>query len=167
MLQRFLFSCTLSILLLSVPSSSRGQDFGAIEDSYINTLARPGEPTITVYLWGSVGQTGIWRIKRETDLIAFLSAVQVPGIGEEQIGIRRRTTLRVFRGSAGDRQEVYSERLDEILEEGASYPDLQNEDVLLVETSQRREIFTFQFISTFIGTTSSAILLVLRLTGNL
>jgi len=62
---------------------------------------------------------------------------------------------------------VYSERLDEILEEGASYPDLQNEDVLLVETSQRREIFTFQFISTFIGTTSSAILLVLRLTGNL
>ena len=142
----------------------RGQDLSLPEQSYVNEFARPGQPTMTLYLWGSVGTTGIWRVERDVDLIQLLSAAQVPGIGQEQMDVRQRISLRVFRSGSGDRREVYSQRLNDILEEGAAYPDLQNGDVLLVETSQRRRIFSFQFISTIVGTASSLALLVLRLT---
>jgi len=152
------------LLLAGVPLSSQAQNFGSGEDSYINTFARPGEPTMTVYLWGTVGRTGIWQVARDADLIEFLSAVQVPGIGQEDRTIRRRITLRVYRGGAGERREVYNQRLDYILERGAAYPDLQDGDVLLVETEQRRRFFTFQTITSIVSTAASLTLLILRLT---
>jgi len=148
------------------PNTSQAQNLSLPEQSFIREYAQPGEPTMTVYMWGNVGATGIWRVGRDIDLVEFLSAVQVPGIGQERVDIRQRLTLRVFRGGSGDRREVYNKRLDNILGEGAAYPDLQDGDVLLIEVRQRRRILSFRFISTLVGTASSITLLILRLTGS-
>lgn len=154
----------LCCALLSInPGISSAQIAGEADLPYINSFSRPGQPTITVYVWGNVGRTGIWQIERGTDLIEFLSAVQVPGVGQDQINVRRRFTLRIYRGGTQDRHEIYSEEIERILADGVEYPQLQRGDILFLELRQRRRIFSFQFISTLVGTVSSVFLLYLRL----
>jgi len=161
------FSAALTLILVigvGFPSSGWGQPLG-LEQSFVKRYARPGSPTIQVYLWGNVGSSGIWQIEPNLDLIELLSAAQVPGVGMDEPGIRQRITLRIYRTQGGDRREVYSEQLDDIIEEGQSYPSLQEGDILEVELRRRRSI-SFQWITSIIGTASSLTLLILRLTGN-
>lgn len=130
---------------------------------FINTFARPGQPTIQVYILGSVGASGIWRIEPQTDLIELLSAARVAGIGQDQPDYRQRVNLRIYRAIEGDRQKIYDEQLNNVLAEGAAYPPLQAGDVIEVETERRRTI-GLALLSQIVGAASSLTLLVLRLT---
>jgi len=122
-------------------SEARGQDLSLPEQTYVNTFARPGQPTITVYLWGTVGSPGIWRIERDTDLVTFLSAVQVPGLGTEDQNVRRRFELHIYRTSNGERQQIYEERVENLIAGGAKPPPaLQEGDVISIQTETRRRI---------------------------
>jgi len=131
----------------------------------VNTFARPGQATMLVNVWGSAGSPGIWRIERNVDLIDFLSVVQVPGIGLDEAGTRSKTYVVIYRTVGGERREVFRRRVKDLLQEGASYPGLQPNDVLSIEVEQRREI-GLQVVSGIIGTASSLTLLFLRLSGN-
>lgn len=99
---------------------------------------RPGRPTMVVYLWGAVGQPGIWRVEREVDLISLLSAARVAGVGSSPQGVSQRYLVRIFRDVGGERQEIYQERLERLVGGGARpYPTLQEGDILVVEVRQR------------------------------
>ena len=134
------------------------------DQPFVNTFARPGQPTIRVYILGSVGATGIWRIERQTDLVELLSAARVAGIGQDQPDYNQRVNLRIYRTNADDRRKIYDEQLSDILAEGTTYPPFQEGDVLEVETERRRTI-GLALISQVIGAASSVTLLILRLTG--
>lgn len=146
------------------PFAAQAQDLTLPEETYVNRYAPPGASTIQVYIWGSVGTTGIWRIEPDLDLVELLSVAGVTGIGTDEPEIRQRVNLRIYREGAAGRRMIYEERLDEVLAEGASYPLLESRDVLEVEVERRRGI-SFALVSQIMGTASSLTLLILRLTS--
>ena len=87
----------------------------------------------------------------------------MPGVGLDEVGTRSKTYIVIYRTIGGERREAFRRNVKDLLQEGANYPRLQPNDVLSIEVKRRRKI-GFQVISSIVGTTSSIILLVLRLT---
>ena len=158
----------LAIVLISLsPSALFAQESQALDgsDSFVFDFSRPGEATILVNVWGNVGRAGLWRVEREVDLVEFLSVVEVPGVGTNRIGTRARNVVTVYRQRNGERRIVYQKNLEDILEDGARYPQLRDRDVLEIETTQRQRI-GFRLVSTIVSTVSSTASLILLLTRN-
>jgi hypothetical protein len=132
------------------------------EAGFVSDFARPGEPTMVIYLWGNISQGGLWRVERDVDLIELLSAAQVPGVGTISPGVRQRIHVNIYRTVDGDRQRVYREEISQLLEEGAEYPSLSSRDIVEIEIRTRQRI-GLGTISTVIGTLSSITLLTLRI----
>lgn len=129
-----------------------------------NRFARPGMPTNEVWVWGEVSQPGIWRVERGADLVQFLSHLRVPGALQQQPERVNRFTLRIYRGAPQDREEIYSIRLDDLLERGDEYPELQDGDIIAVELRQRRSRLRIaQLAVSTISSAASLTLLFLRL----
>lgn len=153
-----LFATTPASAQQAPPLSERG-------NSQIQYYARPGVPTITVNVWGSVGQPGLWRVEPDVDLVEFLSVVRVPGLGLDEPGTREENFVTIYRTVDGERKEIYKKELNAILEDGASYPKLEEKDVVAV-TQKRRRSLGVQFFASVAGAASSIALLVLQLAGN-
>lgn len=160
----------IAALFIGWPASSLAQapgaDVGGLggEDTFINDFRTPGEPSMTVYIWGSVGNPGIWRVNRDVDFIRLLSAAGVPGLGQDDPETRTRVNIRVYRQDGTDRRKIYEERVNEILERGRNIPDVRDGDVIEVETERRRSATSqFQFITSVLGSGASLALLIFRL----
>ena len=156
----FLFA---GLLASGLALDSRAQSNPPPEEM-TQTYARPGIPTQTVYLWGDVSTAGVWRVERNIDLVELLSAARLTGIGQGNPGYRQRTVIQIYRrsGTSGHTL-VYEATAEELLAPEATYPGLEDQDVVEVETRTRRKI-GFQLVSSIIGTAASLTLLVLRLT---
>jgi len=163
----FLAYAVLAILTTyATPHISYGQDLNSgSEQGLVNRYAPPGSSTIQVYIWGSVGSSGIWRIEPSLDLIELLSAAGVTGIGQAETGFDQSISLRIYRTIEGTRRMIYEENLENVLSQGASYPSLQDGDVLEVRTQQRRKLLEgIRFITGLVGSAASLALLYLRIT---
>jgi len=154
------------VALVGAPNAARpanAQDLPLPEQSYVNEFARPGQPTMTLYLWGSVGTTGIWRVGRDVDLIQLLSVAQVPGIGASQQNVRQNFILHIYREVDGERTQIYEEEIQNLIGGGArTVPPLQNGDILAVETKTRRRL-SLNLVFTTLRTVSSFLSLYLLL----
>ena len=129
-----------------------------------NRFARPGMPTNEVWVWGEVSQPGIWRVERGADLVQFLSHLRVPGLLQRQAQTRSQFTLKIYRGASQSRELIYEIRLDELLEEGDEYPELQDGDILAVELRQRQSrLQLFRLVTGVVSSAASLTLLFLRL----
>ena len=140
------------------PFTAQAQNLPLPEPGYVNEFARPGQPTITLYLWGAVGNAGIWRVERDVDLIQLLSVAGVPGIGTSERQVRQRFVLHIYRQQSGERREIYEEEVENLIGGGAGpVPALQDGDIIAVETESRRRIgvdlvfTTLRTISSFLS----------------
>lgn len=131
------------------------------ENRYTYRYADPGEPTITVHIWGGVGNSGIWKVEPATDLVELLSAARLTALGPDNPDTRREVNLRIHRLRNGERRTIYRAELKNVLSEGKSYPGLEDGDILEVEVNNRRR--KFQWVTQIVGTASSIALLILRL----
>lgn len=147
---------------LPLVKTANAQEIQIEEPSFTNEYARPGRPTMTVYLWGDAGTTGIWTVERDIDLVELLSAARVPGLGDQNPELSRRVDVTIYRKTGGSRSQIYQRRLQELAEGVQDYPSLQEEDIVEIRTEQRRR-FSFSTLTTYVGTASSLVLLVLRL----
>ena len=154
----------LLLTAMSGPGVVKAQpDLGGAGEGYVNTYARPGEATQTVYVWGAVGTPGIWEIETGTNLVELFSVVRPTGYGEESPGIRTRVLLRIHRTTDGETRVAHEMRLSELLQmRPQERPSLQPQDVIEVRNVQTRK-FSFQLVSTVVGTLSSVTLLVIRI----
>ena len=156
-------ACLAAGLSALRPSAAHAQDLQLPEQSYVNEFARPGQPTMTLYLWGTVGTTGIWRVERDVDLIQLLSVAQVPGIGASQQDVRQNFILHIYREVNGERNQIYEEEIQNLIGGGAKpVPPLQSGDILAVETQTRRRI-SLNLVFTTLRTVSSFLSLYLLL----
>lgn len=160
---RTLAACLVGLIALGTSPQLVSAQGLPLPEEDVRTLARPGQPTITVYLWGTVGSPGVWRVERDMDLVRFLSVVQVPGIGGEDQNVRRNFKLRIYRRvygtDDGDRREVYTEDVSNLLEGDAKIPpSLQDGDIIAVETQTRRK-FSFRTVFEVVRTTASLLTL--------
>lgn len=147
-------------LLLTKPAEAQEVQTG--ERSFTNRYARPGRPTMTVYLWGEAGTTGIWQVERETGLIELLSAARVPGLGSDNPEFNRRVLVNIYRQEGESRRQIYQRRLEELVQGVQDYPSLQENDIVEIRAEQSRRL-SFSTIAQYIGTASSIVLLLLRL----
>jgi hypothetical protein len=158
-----IFGLVFLVCVGGTANTAYGQDLQLPEQSYVNEFARPGQPTMTLYLWGSVGTTGIWRVERDVDLIQLLSVAQVPGIGASQQNVRQNFILHIYREIDGERTQIYEEEIQNLIGGGArSVPSLQDGDILAVETQTRQRI-SLNLIFTTLRTVSSFLSLYLLL----
>jgi len=152
-----LFGLGLSPAQAQTPTASIDRE------SYVKTYARPGEATQTVYVWGGVDQPGIWKIEPQTGLVELFSVVNPSQFGVETSDTRNEIMIRIHRTTNGQTQVVHEMRLDALLEMRPSQrPMLQAEDVVEVRTIQKQK-FSFQRVSTIVGTLSSLTLLAIRI----
>jgi len=135
------------------------------DNGLIQEFARPGRATMIVNVWGSARSPGLWRVERDVDLVDFLSVIGIPGVGDRQPGIRSDTYIAIYRSMGAERRNVYRRRVEAILEDGAQYPQLQENDILAIEVEERNRI-GLRLISSIVGTVSSITLLIIRLTSN-
>lgn len=110
---------------------------------------KPGVPRITVYLWG-YADTGVWTVAEGTDLMEFLSVASrvPPNIRPNNRVIR---TLTVFRNGYTKEKPYFKSRLNKMFATRSGYPDLQNGDILVLNT-QERPRFTWRDIARVTGT---------------
>ena len=144
-----------------VGMSIQAQD---LDLGHTQRLVRPGYPSMTVYVWGSVGSPGAWEIERGMDLVDLLAAVGVPGLGVNEAGSRETLTLYIYRGETENRQEIYQQDVEALLTKGDAHPELHPEDVLMIESRTRRRIGARTIFET-VRTVTSLLSLYLLLRG--
>ena len=154
------FLLTAALLLTCVPGA-HAQD-QLFDRPFENVYARPGRPTETIYVLGSVGNPGLWRIERGTDLLTLLSVAGLNRAGEERPDINQKVVLRVYRDTATGRDLRFKANLIDVLEAEETPPPIEGGDIIYVETVQRRRIGV-RVISQVVGAVSSTIGLFLLL----
>ncbi len=165
---RTLVTLALLGLVLTAPDA-RAQEFGRVGDfitsgtSY-HVFAEPGEATVQVQVLGSVGAPGLYEVGVGTDLGRLLALTGGLQFLSEDPNIRRSVEVRVYRLQDGRRTVIYEAPYEEVLQEPARYPVLQDEDAIVVEATTSRR-FTWQNALSIIGSLAGLLLVVDRLFG--
>lgn len=132
--------------------------------SQIKDYGRPGYPRVTVYLWGNA-ENGIWRVEKGTDLLEYLS-VAARGTFRHDSDTRVRNVLKIYREGQVNEDPVFESTVDEIFARQSAYPELQNRDVIVVESIERRRLLSFRSISWITGSAASVASLVFLISNN-
>lgn len=155
-------------LLLSIffAAAASGQSLDRLAETKSNVAyfyhARPGEATVQVALWGTVARPGIYEVPLGTDLDKLLTMAGGAPIQARREGTDATITVRLFRQASSLRTAVYEATLDEMLARPGRYPALQDDDVVVVETTLE-EGFQWRDALAIIGSVASVVLVVDRL----
>ena len=149
-------------------SPATGQSLDRLQETETSVAyhyyARPGDATVQVSLWGTVGSTGIYEVPEDTQLDKLLTMAGGAPIDARQRGQNpddiRITLYRT--GEDGDRQVIYEEPLETLIED-TRYPVLQDDDILVVDLERARTPFRFRDILGIVSSLASLTLLTIRL----
>ncbi len=133
----------------------------AQSEERITDFSRPGRPTMFVYVWGSSSTPGIWKVEQEVDLLELLSSAQIPNFGSTDNSTKSTVTVRLYRSSGGKRVEIFNSEMNALLTSGKIYPDLQENDIIMIETKSKQR-FNLQTVFSAIGAAASLVLLAIR-----
>lgn len=140
------FRCVLILAALAAcaPTPASAQEIGRFEDtrtegtSYFY-FAERGEATVQIYLWGA-GRAGIYEIPVGTGLDKLLSMAGGAPVVAEQEGVPPPVvTVRVYRGDDETREMIYEAEVDALVTDRSAYPDLRDNDVVVVESFTPRD----------------------------
>lgn len=152
----FLTFVTPEVTLSQDVASGLTADSGLSEAT--NDYGRPGYPRVRVYLWGNANN-GVWTVEEGTDLLEFLSAAATGNFNRSS-DTRNKNVLKVYRRGQVGEKPAFEMDIREIFARQDVYPQLQNGDVLVVESVQRRRFFSFRNVSQVTGTLASVASLV-------
>lgn len=133
---------TCLIGCLALPAA-QAQEIGRVGDviaegnpSY-HVFARPGEPTVQVSVVGTVRASGIYEVGTGTDLGQLLTLTGSLAVEPRTQRQRQEVTIRLYRNQSAHRDLAYEASLSQFLQEPGQYPELQDGDVVEIETVQR------------------------------
>lgn len=117
---------------------ARGQvpsQFGQYEvvGASYHKFVLPGEASIQVLVLGDAGASGIYELGRHVDMGELLALTSAQ-LGTVTPGERREVSLRLYRNTGTERSVVYEAKLEDFLAYPGQYPQLQDKDVMVVET---------------------------------
>ena len=137
-------------------------DVYAQDEGRITDFARPGRPTMLIYVWGTASTPGIWKVETDVDPVELLTAAQVANYGNVEAANKQTIYLSIFRERGSQRTEIYKAKMDEFLTGEKQAPPLQEGDLLFVETHTKQR-FSLQTILSGISAAASIVLLIIRL----
>ena len=144
-------------MFTALQSSVYAQDEGKITD-----FARPGRPTMMIYVWGTASTPGIWKVEQDVDPVELLSAAQISNFGNIDASVSQTMYLSIYRQRGAGRDEIYKAKMTDFLTGASPAPRLAEGDLLLVETITKKK-FNYQTIFSAIAALGSIVLLVIRL----
>ncbi|MFO8233208.1 MAG: hypothetical protein R6U20_11130 [Longimonas sp.] len=164
----FIMLCAAWMISASVPPSATAQSLDRLEETETSVAyyyhARPGDATVQISVWGTIGNTGIYEVPDDTQLDKLLTMAGGAPIDARQQGQDpddiRITLYRT--DDSGNRTVVYEEPLQDLVED-TRYPALQDDDILIVELEQARTPFRFRDILGIVSSLASLTLLGLRI----
>lgn len=148
---------------------AHGQAFGRVEDTESNVAyffhARPGDATVQVSVWGAVPKTGIYEVPDTTSLNKLLTmAGGIPGVGRRsEQRDPPEITIRMYRPENGERTQIFESRIGPMLEGNPTVPPLRDDDIVVVETEEQRQLIGWRDVLSLLSTLGSLTLLGLRL----
>lgn len=155
--RRLVLALVVSLFMV-FPGGVFAQDMSPEITSLSETkdYGRPGYPRVTVYLWGNA-DSGVWTVEEGTDLLEFLS-VAARGDFNQSAETRKKNLLRVYRRGQVDEKPIFETELDKIFARQIEYPELQDGDVYVVESIQKRRFFyKFRQVSQVTGAVASLV----------
>jgi hypothetical protein len=128
-----------------------------------NVFARPGYPTVGVYVLGNVETPGKWRIEDGAPLIDLLAVTGPATASAPRGGVTERVLVRLYRTSGGStRQLALDSELEALLLGSQAAMPLREGDLLrvMVEVTEPRSRTSFIEILGVVGTVASVAALV-------
>jgi hypothetical protein len=117
-----------------------------------------------VSLWGTVPRPGIYEVPDTTELDKLLTMAGGAPLEPTVEGRDDPTiTVRVYRPEGGDRSLLFESQLQPMLDGEVSYPDLRDDDIVVVNTVRPREPFSFRDALSITSTLGTLLLLGLRI----
>jgi hypothetical protein len=127
------------------------------EGNQIQVYGQPGNPKMTVYVWGQA-QTGLWSVDVGTDLLEFASIITTTGLRANRPEQETTLILQLFREGRTDRP-FYEKDIEEFFA-SRTYPELNDGDIIVIKERTRRR-FTWRDVSQVLGTVTSTVSLIL------
>ncbi|WP_219846629.1 SLBB domain-containing protein [Salinibacter sp. 10B] len=153
---------------LVAPQALRAQAFGRVEETKSNVAyfyhARPGEATVQLSVWGTVPRPGVYEVPDTTDLDKLLTMAGGAPM-EARVEDRKAPTItvRVYRPGTDGRNQIFESELDRMLRGSPSYPSLQDNDIVVVETVRPKQPFGWRDVLSVLSTLGTLTLLGLRI----
>lgn len=162
--------CTLGVLFVAIwiagPAAAQSLDRLQETETSVSYFyyARPGDATVQVSVWGTIGGTGIYEIPEDTKLDKLLTMA-----GGAPIDARQRgqdpddIQIKLYRtNDDGEREIIYDAPLERLIED-TTYPVLQDDDIMIVELERARTPLRFRDILGVASSLASLTLLGIRL----
>lgn len=160
---------TLCVAIILTATPALAQEFGRAGDiqtsgtSY-HVFTRPGEATMQVELQGTVAQPGLYEVSTGISLGRLLTLAGGAPFTTPNPDIKRSVTVRVYRQQGGSRTTIYEAPYEEMLQEPSAHPTLQENDIVVVQTTDRQR-FTWRNALSIVGSVAGVLLVVDRLFG--
>ena len=137
MMQRCLV-VSFVLLLAVLPASAQGTGLAAMENLY----ARPGHPTMVIYVLGDVATTGRWRVEREVQLLDLLAVAGPLVVLTEESETVEDVRVKVFREADQGRRLTFNESIESLLTSANASLLLEEGDVVVVDIIEKRQSTT-------------------------
>lgn len=166
-LLRFFPLAAVAVFCLS-GSVSQAQEFGRFSETKSNVAyfyhAKPGQATVQISVWGTVPRPGIYEVPDTTELGKLLTmAGGLPIEPRQENRDPAKITVRLYRSEGGSRRLLFKARADSMLRGPVTYPPLQENDIVVVETVQSRRDFGWRDVLSIASTLGTLTLLGLRI----
>lgn len=147
---------------------AHGQAFGRIEDTKSNVAyfyhAREGQATVQVSVWGTIPRPGVYEIPDTTDLDKLVTmAGGAPLEARQENRKAPQVTVHVYRPTEDGRAQIFESQLQTLLEGAPDYPDLRDDDIVVVETVTFQRPFGWRDVLSVASTLGTLALLALRI----
>ena len=134
MMQRCL-AVSIILLLAVLPVSAQGTGLAAMENLY----ARPGHPTMVIYVLGDVATAGRWRVERGVQLLDLLAVAGPSVVMTEESETVEDVRVKVFREADQGRRLTFNESIESLLTSANASLLLEEGDVVVVDVIERRQ----------------------------
>ena len=134
MMQRCL-AVSIILLLAVLPVSAQGTGLAAMENLY----ARPGHPTMVIYVLGDVATAGRWRVERGVQLLDLLAVAGPSVVMTEESETVEDVRVKVFREADQGRRLTFNESIESLLTSANASLLLEEGDVVVVDVIEKRQ----------------------------
>lgn len=154
----------LAMGMLALPTTSYAQaDEPETRRVAFYRYVEPGQATMRISIWGNVDAPGRYEVQAGTDLLELLSLAGGPTDRLQRSNETLRTSVVLSRKTDMSLSIIFEAPLIDLTTGLTSYPSLQDEDLLKIDTMVSRS-FDWRDGITVLGGLATVTLLVLRIT---
>jgi protein involved in polysaccharide export with SLBB domain len=130
-------------VLLLVPFAQAQSEFNRVDQTRSNAgtyvfFTQPGAATLQVQVLGTVRTPGLYEVSEGTTMGQLMALSGGPPLNVRSGKTKVTTTVRLYRPNPAGSALLYEGLLEDGISDPARYPTLQDDDVIMVDVTQRQ-----------------------------